>query len=475
MMPSKAIPGRPDPDQIYRRFSARDWWRFFDEVTGGAVLHQPGDQDCPFCHAASALGIFPAGRLAPPSFSCLACERSGDVVDFIAEYQGFVMEPRTDGLDYLGRWAGVHDLPEVAANVVPLRNGNGDPWERPEEEAQPRGPLVLTAQQFIDGFTPPAYLVTGVMQRGYLYSLTARTSHGKTAVALYVAQCVARGVTMHDRAVKAGTVLVLAGENPDDIRARYLIMADAYGFDPEKLAMRFIAGVVSIADRLDEIRAAAEAIGDLMLVVVDTAAAYFPGDETNSNAQQAAYARLLRQLTFLRGKPAVLACCHPVKNAARDNLTPMGGSAFLNEVDGNLTLWANSERQTILHWQAKFRGLEFDPLAFELLGATSERVKDTDGTLMPSVVAKPISESTLEASEEVAEKDEDKLLETIHRNPNNSFAELGRKMGCSKIRVQRLMERLREDKLVQKRRNNKYSLTVAGKKEIGVGKGGEDE
>jgi len=30
--------------------------------------------------------------------------------------------------------------------------------------------------------------------------------------------------------------------------------------------------------------------------------------------------------------------CHPVKNASRDNLLPMGGSAFLNEVDGNLTL-----------------------------------------------------------------------------------------------------------------------------------------
>jgi hypothetical protein len=462
MMPSKAIPGRPDPDQIYRRFSARDWWRFFDQVTGGAVLHQPEVQECPFCHAAGALCIGTAGGLHPPSFMCVTCERAGDVLDFIAEYQGFVMEPRAAALDLLGRWASDHDLPEVAVpKVVPLR--------------EVRTPLVLTAKEFLDGFSPPAYVVNGILQRGYLYSLTARTSHGKTAIALYVAQCVARGVTMHDRGVKAGTVLMLAGENPDDIRARCLIMADAYGFDPADLKMRFIAGVISIADRLADIRAAAEAIEDLMLVIVDTAAAYFPGDETNSNAQQAAYARLLRQLTFLRGKPAVLACCHPVKNALRDNLTPMGGSAFLNEIDGNLTLWANSEKQTLLHWQAKFRGPEFDPIAFEISGANSERVKDSEGRLMPSVIATPISESTLEAAEVVQEKDEDRLLGLMHKHPKTSFAEFARKMGTTKIRVQRIIERLKDDKLVQKRRNNKYSLTVAGKKEIGVDREGDDD
>ena len=458
------IPDRPDPDHVFRRFGARDWWRLFDEATEGTVLHQVDGQACPFCHAGDGLRIETATRLGPPSFHCENCERRGDVLDFFAEYEGFVMEPRTDALDWLARWAGAHDLPEVAPNgarVVPLR--------------EVRAPLVLTAKEFIDGFTPPVYLVRGILQRGYLYSLTARTNHGKTAVALYLAQCVARGVTMHDRSVKAGTVLMLAGENPDDIRARCLIMADAYGFDPHQIKMRFIAGVVSITDRLAEIRAVAESIGDLMLVIIDTAAAYFQGDETNSNAQQAAYARLLRQLTFLPGKPTVLACCHPVKNAARDNLIPMGGSAFLNEIDGNLTLWANSEKQTLLHWQAKFRGVEFEPLAFELAGATSERVKDTDGALMPSVIAKPISESTLEAAEEVAEKDEDKLLGLMHKYPNASFSEFARKMGATKSRVQIIIERLRADKLIQKRRNNKYSLTPAGKKEIGVEKGGEDE
>ena len=159
--------------------------------------------------------------------------------------------------------------------------------------------------------------------------------------------------------------------------------------------MKFIAGVVRISDRINEIRREAELIEDLMLVIVDTAAAYFVGDDTNSNSQQGTYARLLRGLTTLHGKPAVLVNCHPIKNASPENLLPMGGSAFLNEVDGNLTLWANGEKQVTMHWLGKFRGPEFNPLAFELVVATSERVKDAEGRLMPSIVARPISDSTL--------------------------------------------------------------------------------
>src|SRR5260370_7259234 len=110
--------------------------------------------------------------------------------------------------------------------------------------------------------------------------------------------------------------------------------------------MRFLAGVVDIAASLPTIQAEAATIPDLVLVIVDTGAAYFPGDESNSNSQQGAYARLLRQLTFLPGKPAVLVNCHPVKNASRDNLLPMAASAFLNDLADTLTLCATAARPT---------------------------------------------------------------------------------------------------------------------------------
>ena len=361
------------------------------------------------------------------------------------------------------------------AGFVPSGSDDfGSQTADPGTGKKPDAPLLLTAKQFVDGFTPPAYLIDGMLQRGYLYSLTARTGHGKTAVAMYMAQAVARGVAMHGRATKGGTVLLLAGENPDDIRARYLVLAEVHGFKAENLKIRFIAGIVSIPESLARIEAEAAEIDDLMMVIVDTAAAYFPGDETNSNSQQGAYARLLRRLTFLRGKPLVLVNCHPVKNASKDNLLPMGGSAFVNEVDGNLTLWSEGDKQLSLHWQGKLRGPEFEPVSFELRVAESSRVIDADGRLMPSVVALPISEITVEAGEQFREADENRLMRFMHANERASFSELASKMGFTengapqKYRVQRIIARLKDDKMVEKYRGGRYRLTRKGEEEIGV-------
>lgn len=333
-------------------------------------------------------------------------------------------------------------------------------------------PLLLNAAQFVAGFTPPEYLIDGIMQRGYLYALTARTGHGKTAVDMYLAQAIARGQPMHSKEVLAGTVLFLAGENPDDIRARFLVLADQFKFNLKDIKIRFIDGVVDVAASLPRIRDEAATISDLRLVIVDTAAAYFNGDDTNNNSQQGAYARLLRQLTFLPGKPTVLVNCHPIKNAARDNLLPMGGSAFLNEIDGNLTLWANADRQTTLHWLGKFRGPEFEPITFEMETVESDQVKDAKGRKMPSVVAKPVSEIKMQFAETRQEREEVTLLNFIASNKNASIADLAIKCNFisaggnpQKSKVFAMCTRLTEEKLLE-RRGSKFRITAKGKKEI---------
>lgn len=83
---------------------------------------------------------------------------------------------------------------------------------------------------------------------------------------------------------------------------------------------------------------------------------FFPGDDENNNVQAGAYARTLRKFTECEGNPTVLALCHPVKNAASGSLLPRGGSAFLNELDANTTLWSHSPGEvTELHWCGKIR------------------------------------------------------------------------------------------------------------------------
>jgi hypothetical protein len=349
------------------------------------------------------------------------------------------------------------------------------PKPQPEPEIDPSKPLILTSAQFVAGFTPPQYLIDGIVQRGYLYSVTARTGHGKTAVGMYLGQAIAFGRNVQGHKVLQGPVLFLAGENPDDIRARFLVLADQHKFDPNDAPMFFIPGVINLADAMPLVRAETERVGGFSLVMVDTAAAYFRGDDANSNAQQGEYGRLLRQLTFLPGLPAVLVNSHPIKHAQKDNLVPAGGGAFLNEVDGNLTLWSGVENQTELHWQGKFRGPEFEPIAFKMETVTCDSVKDAEGRLMPSVVALPISDMEVGLAQKATEASDDVLLRAIATNKPLSQADLARLIGWvtktghpQKSKVHRAVERLNRDKLIVRSRGDKYRVTKTGKQALGM-------
>ena len=89
-------------------------------------------------------------------------------------------------------------------------------------------------------------------------------------------------------------------------------------------------------------------------MIVDTSAAYFEGDAENDNVQLGNWARLLRKLTDMPGKPGVIVGCHPIKSG--ESLLPRGGGAFLAEMDGNLTCKKLSDEIIELHWSGKYRG-----------------------------------------------------------------------------------------------------------------------
>ena len=99
-------------------------------------------------------------------------------------------------------------------------NGNGK---------GPVGSLIQMSGQFVKGFVPPDYVLDGLLQRRFLYSLTARTGGGKTATVLLIAAVVALGKTIGKLEVTQGRVLYFAGENPDDVRMRWIAMAQTHG------------------------------------------------------------------------------------------------------------------------------------------------------------------------------------------------------------------------------------------------------
>lgn len=349
-------------------------------------------------------------------------------------------------------------------------------WLRTHLPAAPRS-RILSAADFMAGFVPPDYVVDGIIQRGRLYALTSPTGHGKTAVALYQGCMIAAGHNIGAVEVTQGAVIFLAGENPDDLRTRLFAACQAYSLKAETLPLYVLPATFPINDESGEaLKAEIDALQvNPVLIVVDTAAAFFPGDNDNDNVQMGNYARSLRTLTTCAGRPAVLTPAHPVKNPDRENLLPRGGGAFLNEIDGNLTLWALIMGEvTTMHWQGKIRGPDFQPISFALQNVVIRDLKDSKGRPIISVVAMLQTDEQGEAASKATMTDENTVLEWLRRYPGIMIKDIAMNAGWvnpetkapNKSKVYRLLKNLERDKLTLVKRR-KWVITEAGKKELG--------
>lgn len=331
--------------------------------------------------------------------------------------------------------------------------------------------LLQSSAEFVEGFKPPDYLIDGLLQRRYIYSMTAPTGTGKTCIALRIAAHVSLGIELAGREVEKGSALYFAGENPDDVRTRWIKQCEDLGQSPDKMDVVFLPGTPPISNKDIRKRIDTEAAdhGPFSLVIIDTSAAYFLGDDENSNAQLAAHARMLRSFVNLPGGPTILVTCHPIKSFDPSNLLPRGGGAFLNEVDGNLVCLKEPGSSVVtLDTHGKFRGPDFAPFSFKLVSGTSEKLKDTKGRHVETITAEPITQEDKSALEDIGRDRQNDLLVGMKTNSGLSLSELADKLGWfyknggpNTSLVHRLMGKLAKDKLVVKKRDH-YELTKKG-------------
>lgn len=336
--------------------------------------------------------------------------------------------------------------------MTSLSSGTAHPASSPKPRSS--GPLLIPATEWLDQATPLAWVVDGIIQRGQLYACTAVTNHGKTAIGLLMALSVACGVRFAQRDVLPGKVLILCGENPDGFRTRLHATLESMGLEREDISGRVMVlpQALPLVSCVEQVLAEArKEPAEYSLVLVDTSISYFSGDNEDDNLQARTHAWHLRALAELPGHPAIVANCHPTKSADRESLLPRGGGAFLNEIDTNLTVWAEGETAT-LHWHRKKRGPDFDPIAFEFHGKTVVEL----GKKLPTVVAVHITEQRAHELKKARTEADDRVLYAMLHHPDSTYAEWATVCGWNgeqaKSKVFRSMERLKEDKLVQKYR-----------------------
>ena len=110
---------------------------------------------------------------------------------------------------------------------------------------------------------------------------------------------------------------------------------------------------------------------------------------------------------------------------------------------------------------------------FLIKTVTHERVKDSKGRLIPTVICDWISEQEKERFSVQKVGDEDEMLALIRDNPKASISELAIKMGWTlysgephKSKTHRCVESLKKAKLITQTRTGKYQLTPEGKKAL---------
>lgn len=295
----------------------------------------------------------------------------------------------------------------------------------------PDWPPLIRPAQFLAAHEPPEWLIDGVVQHGRVYACTSLTSHGKTATWLYNGTMVQAGRKVAGLEVAQGNVLMMMGENPDDGRARMHGMKRALNLKDEDFPVVLPATYQLTADQVEQLRFGVTVrLGiKLSLIVVDTAPAFFPFEDENQNVPAGDWARILRMLTEMPGHPAVIALCHPIKNASKDNLLPRGGGAFLNELDGNLTLWSEElGEQTTLHWQGKIRGPSFAPINYRLRSVPTGFV-DKRGRDEMTVIAEPVDEFEAASRRGQRLADENAVLKAFINTPDASYRDIALRMG----------------------------------------------
>src|SRR6516165_2335843 len=277
----------------------------------------------------------------------------------------------------------------------------------------------------LKNYVAPDYLIEDLFKRGYVYSLTGLTGSGKTVVALFLAMQVARNANIGERVVKGGRVAYFAGENPDDVTQRLMVMTDGLDLDTIPLTVMPYAGrekaEIAIAELIHDRQ-------EIALVIVDTSTAYFAGEDENDNKAALEHAKWLRSISKrIPGNPTILVCCHPIKNAAEDNMLPRGGGAFVNEMDGNLAC-IKKDILTVVSQHGKYRDVYFHPISFLRTVKQSERLKTASGEMVWSVVchvATPQEEAKHEFEMETQDR---QVLEILADHPAMTQREIAAKL-----------------------------------------------
>ena len=258
--------------------------------------------------------------------------------------------------------------------------------------AKPRDAMVgklrvLSLAECADA-PPRGYIIKGLIAPGDVAVLFGPPGAGKSVVAPYLAHAVAAGREAFGRRVRQGPVLYVAAEDGAGMRQRGAALLRVHGQAP---AMRIVAEPVDLmgdgihdTPHLAELRSVAIRLG-AVLIVVDTAAAAFPGLDENDGRSMGRLVKVLRDLGAPAAKwpgAAVVVVHHAAKGGGT---TPRGHGVLDGAADVTMRIEVPEDRgapRTVTLGKNR-NGSSLDGFAFTIRGETLGEDEDGDAITAP--------------------------------------------------------------------------------------------
>ena len=114
-------------------------------------------------------------------------------------------------------------------------------------------PCVHVAD-WVNSFTPPDYVIGGVLQRGFFYSMTGRTGSGKTSIAIRLSAAVGHpetGQKFGPYEVAPGRVLYIPAENQVDVQMRFIGLSHKLRIDLSRFNIMIASEAMKLACDFD--------------------------------------------------------------------------------------------------------------------------------------------------------------------------------------------------------------------------------
>ena len=227
------------------------------------------------------------------------------------------------------------------------------------------------------------WLIKGVLPDADLVVLFGASGSGKTFVALDMAFAVAQGLPWRGHRTKRGKVVIIAAEGSGGVGKRAKAYAKFHDIDLRDVDIHVITAAPNFLheDDLAEVLASIQAIGGVVLVVVDTLAQTTPGANENGAEDMGralANLRIIREVTGA----TVMAVHHAGKDASKGS---RGWSGIKAAADAQIEVLRHEDGQREIHIEKMKDGEDGVRYGFRL--EVVELGIDDDGDLITSCVA----------------------------------------------------------------------------------------